>query len=368
MLAPLQGFILRRLLFPSFIQNHQIHSLCVSTSLKLESPVTDFESFEGLSGIYSELEAVNAVDILFSRVNPNIDAIRAAFVEALAFILVQAAEGNQIKVCWVAPWNTKCSDIPLFARLAEQEFLTDAQTSNGNPLKVLLPPLSAKPRLSALFGDIDIRVCGFESIHKLRKFLYRFFPLLFCAPRVPGALNLLLSLIVSRGISRIINRDFDSGHSESCLIGLFGQCTQNLVNLILTGRASANTFDDDKVLGDLNTGITLRGVRQRPLIGYLSDMNALGYCTVGDRLRLPLYPIWVIGVGDHFTVLYSLDSRLAKITWAEYCIQKATAAFDSFDSECTGILMPCDLNSAIAAAGERERFCCCILIRHSGHA
>ena len=37
------------------------------------------------------------------------------------------------------------------------------------------------------------------------------------------------------------------------------------------------------------------GVAARPQIGYLSFLEALRYCQVGQQYKKPLYPIWVVG-------------------------------------------------------------------------
>eukprot|EP00437_Effrenium_voratum_P060365 CAMPEP_0181505410 /NCGR_PEP_ID=MMETSP1110-20121109/58038_1 /TAXON_ID=174948 /ORGANISM="Symbiodinium sp., Strain CCMP421" /LENGTH=58 /DNA_ID=CAMNT_0023634383 /DNA_START=59 /DNA_END=231 /DNA_ORIENTATION=- len=45
------------------------------------------------------------------------------------------------------------------------------------------------------------------------------------------------------------------------LIGRFGHCSQELVNLMLIGEATSNVFDGTRWLGDdPSTGFRLRGV------------------------------------------------------------------------------------------------------------
>lgn len=58
--------------------------------------------------------------------------------------------------------------------------------------------------------------------------------------------------------------DFDM---EGCtLIGNHGHCSQEAVNLMLTGEAKSNCFDGDK---DLD-GFILKGIKNRSEIGFLT--------------------------------------------------------------------------------------------------
>ena len=62
------------------------------------------------------------------------------------------------------------------------------------------------------------------------------------------------------------------------VIGQFGHCNQDLLNLLLTGRATSNVLDGEMALGD--SGLKLRGVYQRNAVGYLTQLEALRYCEV----------------------------------------------------------------------------------------
>lgn len=138
------------------------------------------------------------------------------------------------------------------------------------------------------------------------------------------------------------------------VIGQFGHCNQDLINLLLTGRATSNVMDGEVQLGD--SGLTVKGVYQRSSIGYLSHLEAMRYCEVmyeercigclhgisitvilmlcpacvatvllhhlvlypgltpdvivmqvGSYMKVPEHPIWVVGSSSHFSVLFSLD-------------------------------------------------------------
>lgn len=67
------------------------------------------------------------------------------------------------------------------------------------------------------------------------------------------------------------------------VIGQFGHCTQELMNLLLTGEATSNVFDGQIPMiegGDGTDQLMLKGVRSRAEVGYLSQLEALRYCEV----------------------------------------------------------------------------------------
>ena len=91
------------------------------------------------------------------------------------------------------------------------------------------------------------------------------------------------------------------------MIGQFGHSNQEVINLLLTGKATSNSFDGEIALGDGAAGMSVKGVLTQTEIGYLSHMEALRYCQVGKYLKIPKFPIWVIGSSSHFTVLFALN-------------------------------------------------------------
>ena len=97
--------------------------------------------------------------------------------------------------------------------------------------------------------------------------------------------------------------------SEVPMMGAHGYCTQEMVNLLLTGKATSNTFDGQKNFDTL----VLKGITEKPDIGILSLFEHYGSCVVGDFLKTPNFPIWVVCSESHFTVIFSLQ-RGAEIT------------------------------------------------------
>ncbi|XP_078703869.1 putative ubiquitin carboxyl-terminal hydrolase MINDY-4 [Branchiostoma floridae x Branchiostoma belcheri] len=118
----------------------------------------------------------------------------------------------------------------------------------------------------------------------------------------------LYSAILSRTIDHVIS---DMDEPTTKLIGAHGYCTQEMVNLFLTGKAVSNVFNDTVEL-DSGGGETmiLRGVGTRSEIGLLSLFEHYGSCQVGTYMKTPRYPIWVVCSESHFSVLFCLRKEL----------------------------------------------------------
>nr|XP_034985719.1 probable ubiquitin carboxyl-terminal hydrolase MINDY-4 [Zootoca vivipara] len=123
-----------------------------------------------------------------------------------------------------------------------------------------------------------------------------------------GCILLTLSAILSRSIDQV-RGDFDVITNQ--LIGAHGYCTQELVNLLLTGQAVSNVFNDVMELDSGNGNITLlKGVSGRSDIGVLSLFEHYNICQVGCYLKTPKFPIWVVCSESHFSVLFCLRKDL----------------------------------------------------------
>ena len=55
------------------------------------------------------------------------------------------------------------------------------------------------------------------------------------------------------------------------LLGVYGHCAQEALNLLLQGAASSNVCDGATQLGEASLG----GALKRPLVGFLSEMEVL---------------------------------------------------------------------------------------------
>jgi hypothetical protein len=120
-------------------------------------------------------------------------------------------------------------------------------------------------------------------------------------------LSFVCSVVLTRGVEEVLT---DMDDKTAPLVGVFGHCSQELVNLCLIGRAVTNVFDGDVTFEDGSDVLTLQGIRQRPSIGFLSAMEPLRLCEVGRYLKWPLYPIWVLGTSTHYTLVFSGDCRI----------------------------------------------------------
>ncbi|KAK3739574.1 hypothetical protein QZH41_018315 [Actinostola sp. cb2023] len=160
-----------------------------------------------------------------------------------------------------------------------------------------------------------------------------------------GCVLLLYSSILSRTIKRVIS-DMDDPNNK--LMGAHGYCTQvgtgikgpqilpivtrylysylvkilvslllsqEMVNLITTGRATSNAFD---YTIELDSGgpnvVLLKGLERQSEVGLLSLFEHYGSCQVGEYYKTPKYPIWVICSESHFSVMFSTE-RLLLENW-----------------------------------------------------
>ncbi|KAL1023122.1 hypothetical protein UPYG_G00036660 [Umbra pygmaea] len=123
-----------------------------------------------------------------------------------------------------------------------------------------------------------------------------------------GCLLLAISAILCRTIDRV-KEDMDV--PSTTLIGAHGYCTQELVNLLLCGRAVSNVFNNNMELDSGNGNMTLlKGISSRSNIGLLSLFEHYNICKVGSNLKTPTFPIWVVCSESHFSVLFGLQKEL----------------------------------------------------------
>ncbi|XP_071343994.1 probable ubiquitin carboxyl-terminal hydrolase MINDY-4 isoform X2 [Trachinotus anak] len=93
---------------------------------------------------------------------------------------------------------------------------------------------------------------------------------------VLGCILLTISAILSRSIAKV-REDMDV--PTTTLIGAHGYCTQELVNLLLCGRAVSNVFDNDMELDSGKGNMTLlKGIKGRCDVGLLSLFEHYNIC------------------------------------------------------------------------------------------
>lgn len=129
----------------------------------------------------------------------------------------------------------------------------------------------------------------------------------FTESRGNGCILLLYSALFSRNIDVIIE---DMDVAENNMVGAHGYCTQEMVNLILTGKAVSNVFNDVVELGSGKDITRLKGLSGRSDIGLMSLYEHYKSCQVGTYYKTPRFPIWVVCSESHFSVLFSLKKEL----------------------------------------------------------
>mmetsp|Transcript_97290 Transcript_97290/g.253539 ORF Transcript_97290/g.253539 Transcript_97290/m.253539 type:complete len:379 (-) Transcript_97290:96-1232(-) len=195
-----------------------------------------------------------------------------------------------------------------------QEALVDAvceilfsNVGDGKRAFILLPSSAAAMPLSAAQLRC-LQPAQFSSLEQMRHYLQQrpYREALF-SPSGCGLALLLYSLIWTRGTRGIRESDADDPKA-AVMIGGHGYCTQELVNLMVFGRAYSNVFDGTKRLGSAKEGwAVLQGAPRRPSVGFLSLFEAFKCIEVGTRYKGPVSPIWVVCAESHYTTLFALD-------------------------------------------------------------
>jgi len=164
--------------------------------------------------------------------------------------------------------------------------------------------------------------------------------------RKPGGVLLLcMSLVSSRG-KDTIQSDMDD--SMGMFTSQFGHCSQELMNLLLTGQAVSNVFDNTLTPSG---GLECRGIQSRPAIGYLSQLEAMRYCEVGGYYKSPRFPIWVVGSTSHFSVLFGEPTCLNE-SKSDVLLEKCRRAFKSIQgAEENGYIPTVSLKQVLDTLG-----------------
>jgi hypothetical protein len=127
----------------------------------------------------------------------------------------------------------------------------------------------------------------------------------------PAIPLIVYSCILTRGVEAVLT-DMDVGMgSQATLVGAHNYATQELVNLLLTGRATTNVFDGVHQLTEAETTLELRGVLSRSSVGFLTLFESYGYLKVGKNYKQPVTPIWVICAESHYSVAFAAPRGVA---------------------------------------------------------
>jgi hypothetical protein len=147
-----------------------------------------------------------------------------------------------------------------------------------------------------------------------------------------GVMYFVMSLVESRGIERI-KADMDDPNTT--ITSQFGHSSQELMNLLLTGHAVSNVFDNSMTLSE---ELTCRGIQYRPAIGYLSQLESLRYCEVGSYYKSPIFPVWIVASSTHFSVVFG-DSRCLQESKSDLLLERCRRAFRKVEDGESGFIM-----------------------------
>lgn len=93
-------------------------------------------------------------------------------------------------------------------------------------------------------------------------------------------------------------KEMGSENNEEPLIGTHGTCSQILVNLLLTGEATAHVFNGVQYPYEDSPMHAWEGITRQPVIGLLTLEEAKGNIIVGSYLKQPKMPFFLImGIG-----------------------------------------------------------------------
>nr|BAD94647.1 hypothetical protein [Arabidopsis thaliana] len=87
---------------------------------------------------------------------------------------------------------------------------------------------------------------------------------------------------------------------------------------------------------DLGGGMFLKGISKNVDVGFLTLLESLNFCKVGQNLKCPKWPIWVIGIESHYTVLFALDPSVQEENELELRESQIRRAFDARDQSGGG--------------------------------
>ncbi|KAI9337945.1 hypothetical protein BDR26DRAFT_1008330 [Obelidium mucronatum] len=297
-----KAYMLRKLVFPGaiggseesrakgmFTEEWKGKGFCFSSNTELAYGTVQIKG--GPCGLLASVQAYILKHLLFvekahnirvGKLRPGIAQCQTALIDALSEILWQAG-GTRHRRAVVAIYNPNLR-VNASVNLHREKYTPDGITEN-------------------------MQLFEFYDVNQLRAFLTaNISTFTVNDPNRHGLIQLLYSVILSRGPETIREEDFDE--LDCSMIGRHGYCTQEMVNLILMGQAISNVHDGDFKLGEGADVKILKGMKKTCQFGYLSLFEHYGSLKVGEYYKSPTLPIFVICSESHFTVLFSLDKDI----------------------------------------------------------
>ncbi|CAL5998177.1 Conserved_hypothetical protein [Hexamita inflata] len=165
---------------------------------------------------------------------------------------------------------------------------------------------------------------------------------------------MVLSYVFSRGVMAVRELDFDkaSATAAGSIFANCNNCSQELVNLMICGRAVAGLHDNNM---DLD-GMILQGIPSKCDVGLLSIFEAYDYLRVGTFLKQPQYPVWVCFNEAHFTAIMG-NTELLEIVEGEGGRGKTEFVYyDGLDDQKTYYRITADFDSTTYKKVESESY------------
>ncbi|KAJ3027820.1 UNVERIFIED_CONTAM: hypothetical protein HDU68_003021, partial [Siphonaria sp. JEL0065] len=256
-----KAFILRKLVFPgamgageesrarcTFTEEWKGKGFCFSENPELAYGTVQIKG--GPCGLLASVQAYILKHLLFvekahniriGKLRPGISQCHTALIDSFTEILWQAG-GTRHRRAVVAIYNPNLR-VNSSVNLHREKYVPDGITEN-------------------------MQLFEFFDINQLRAFLTaNISTFMVNDPSRHGLIQLLYSVILSRGPETIREEDFDE--VDCSMIGRHGYCTQEMVNLILMGQAISNVHDGDFKLGEGPDVKVLKGMKKTCQFGYL---------------------------------------------------------------------------------------------------
>ncbi|CDJ57263.1 hypothetical protein, conserved [Eimeria maxima] len=180
------------------------------------------------------------------RLHPCLLQRQHALAEAVAAVLYQCTDSSVYKVAALLPSPQ------------QQQQQQHYNLPKGSAASAAAP--------AADVDSLQVYVREIIGIKEVMRFYFLHFNVLLYSPG--AALSLLASVVLTRGPQRV-RADMDP--PSRALVGVYGHCMQEALNLLLQGAASSNVCDGAAMIGEASLG----GVYKRPVVGFLSEMEVL---------------------------------------------------------------------------------------------
>ncbi|XP_040290491.1 ubiquitin carboxyl-terminal hydrolase MINDY-3 isoform X1 [Bufo bufo] len=285
-----------------------------------DSEPTALEQFEGgPCAVIAPVQAFLLKNLLFTSEKSNWkscqeEELKDVLCQTLSDILEMASMNNASSYC-LATWQKGKTT------LQPERELTAESSRHGEPPTALAAEEIGFERFHAL-----IQKRTFQSFADLKASILDEYPM--WRNRF-GVLLFLYSVILTKGIENVKNEIEDA--EEPLIDPVYGHGSQSLINLLLTGHAVSNVWDGDREC----SGMKLLGIHSQAHVGFLTLMESLRYCKVGNFLKSPKCPIWVIGSETHLTVFFTKELALVA---PESPSEQARRMFQTYDPEDNGFI------------------------------